>query len=144
MQDPIVPGPEEPSYPSAPGDRLIFENDRVRVWAMTLPAHGMYDFHQHFHDHLVLWPKAGRAEAQELGDPEWSISQTAEEGFVLFKTVGSGGPLTPHRIRNIDDFPNTHYIVELISEPSPSRTALPAETIDRGRSVDARVSPGPG
>lgn len=132
--------PQNPptTIPPTPGDRLIFENDRVRVWSMTLPAHGMFDYHQHFHDHVVIWPKAGHAEAQELGDPEWSITQTADEGFVLFKTVGSSGPLTPHRIRNLDDYPNTHYVIELVSETSPSSVALPSVTNDRGSQTDAR------
>src|SRR5690349_24000436 len=116
-------------YPSSPGDTLVFENDRVRVWSMTLEANGgMFDFHQHHHDHLILWPDAGRAEAQELDDPDWSISQTARPGFVAFKTVGSSGPLTPHRIRNLEDHPVTHYIVELMSEPSPSTEPLPSVT----------------
>jgi hypothetical protein len=127
------------TYPATPGDTLVFENDRVRVWSMTLPPHGMFDFHQHFHDHVILWPDAGRAEAQELGDPEWSISQTAEAGFVAFKAVGSSGPLAPHRIRNLEDRPVTHYIVELISEPSPSAEPLPTVTNDRGSQVDARL-----
>ena len=132
------PAPEG-AYSPAPGDTLIFENERVRVWSMTLPPQGMYDFHQHHHDHVVIWPDAGRAEAQELGDPNWSISQTAEEGFVIFKTVGHSEPLTPHRIRNLEDQPVTHYIVELISEESPESTALPAETNARGRFIDARA-----
>ena len=32
--------------PTAPGDTLIFENDRVRIWSMTLEPGGMFDFHQ--------------------------------------------------------------------------------------------------
>lgn len=125
----------EITYPPTPGDTLVFENDRVRVWSMTLAANGgMFDFHQHHYDHLVLWPDAGRAEAQDLGDEDWTISQVAEPGFALFKTVGSNGPLTPHRIRNLEDHPVTHYIIELISEPSPSEFALTPETNDRGYS----------
>ncbi|MEV5297235.1 hypothetical protein [Amycolatopsis methanolica] len=58
---------------------------------------------------------------------------------MAFKTVGSGGPLTPHRIRNLEDHAVTHYIVELISEPSPSRVELPSETNDRGSAVDVRT-----
>ena len=131
--------PEE-TYPPTPGDTLIFENDRVRVWSMTLEANGgMFDFHQHHHDHLILWPHAGRAEAQELGDDEWTVKQEAQPGFCLFKTVGRGGPMRPHRIRNLEDHPVTHYIVELISETSPSETTLPAEMNDRGFS-DAQLS----
>ncbi|WP_158894146.1 hypothetical protein [Amycolatopsis anabasis] len=125
-------------HPPAPGDTLVFENDRVRVWAMTLAPGGMFDFHQHHHDHLILWPDAGRAEAQELGDPEWSLSLDVTPGFAMFKTVGRSGPLRPHRIRNLEDRSVTHYIVELISEPSPSPAELPGVTNDRGQLTDRR------
>lgn len=126
-------------YPPTPGDTLLFENDRVRVWSMTLPPHGMFDLHQHHNDHIVIWPDPGRAEAQEVGDPDWSISQEAEAGFVLFKTVGNSGPMTPHRIRNLEDHAVTHYIVELVSEESPSPTTLPSVTNGHGSQIDART-----
>ncbi|MFJ1768466.1 hypothetical protein ACIOD2_49695 [Amycolatopsis sp. NPDC088138] len=110
--------------PTAPGDTLLFENDRVRVWSMTLAPGGMFDFHQHHHDHVVLWPEAGRSQGQELGEPEWGITQDAEPGFVLYKAVGRAGPLRPHRIRNVGDTPTTHLIVELLG-PSPHAAEEP-------------------
>lgn len=128
-------------FPTAPGDELVFENDRVRVWAMNLAANGgIYDFHQHQHDHLILWPHAGRAEAMEYGDDTWTISQVAEPGFVMFKTVGTGGPMAPHRIRNLEDHPVTHYVIELISEPSPSDKTLPTESNGRGFTTNPQMS----
>jgi hypothetical protein len=81
----------ESTYPSAPGDILVFENDRVRLWSMTL-----------------------------------------EPGFVLFQTVGTAEPRTPHRIRNVGDTTVTHYI----SERSPGEKRLPGETNGRGTFVD--------
>jgi hypothetical protein len=122
---------DEPAIPTAPGDTLIFENDRIRVWSMTLPPGGMYDYHQHELDHLVLWPDAGDAEVQEITDADWSHRQHAEPGFALFRTVGTAAPLTPHRIRNVGDRAVTHYIVEL-REPSPSVECHPWEFNDRG------------
>ncbi|MGK9269936.1 hypothetical protein KXR83_02935 [Williamsia muralis] len=119
------------AIPPTPGDTLIFENDRVRVWSMTLEPGGMFDFHQHHHDHVVIWPAAGNAQGQELGDDEWGITQHAEPGFVLYKTVGSAKPLNPHRIRNLGDETVTHYVVELL-ETSPSGVELPWQHNDRG------------
>lgn len=129
----------ETAYTSNPGDTLVFENERVRVWSMTLPPHGMYDYHQHFHDHFIIWPDPGRAEAQILGDEGWFLQQTAQAGYVGFKTVGSSGPLTPHRIRNLEDREITHYIVELISEPSPSEVEMPVVPNGRGTAIDSRT-----
>jgi hypothetical protein len=130
------------TYPSDPGNRLIFENERVRVWSMTLAPGGVFDFHQHHHDHFVLWPTAGRAVAQEVGDPEWSLSQVAEPDFVMFRTVGRKAPLTPHRIRNVEDYEVTHYIVELVGEPSPSSGPLAPVTNGRGHLIDTRAEGG--
>ncbi|WP_416417314.1 hypothetical protein [Paenarthrobacter aromaticivorans] len=126
------------TFPPTPGDRLIFENDRVRVWSMTIPANGIFDYHQHFHDHVILWPEAGHVQGQELGDDDWSLEQVAQPGYVAFKTVGSSGPLVPHRVRSLDDHPTTHYIVELISEKSPSETDLPTVSNDLGNVTDLR------
>jgi quercetin dioxygenase-like cupin family protein len=118
-------------YPQAPGDTLLFENDRVRVWSMTLEAGQMFDFHQHHHDHVVLWPDEGTAQAQELGDPEWGLVQQASPGFVLYRTVGHRAPLTPHRIRNTGEQTVTHYVIELL-ERSPSAETSPWVFNDRG------------
>lgn len=120
-----------PDYPGNPGDTLIFENDRVRVWSMTLAPGQLFDFHQHHHDHVVLWPEAGLAQAQELGDQEWGLTQEARPGFVLYRTVGHREPLTPHRIRNIGEDTVTHYVVELL-EKSPRAESEPWVFDDRG------------
>ncbi|MFB9857154.1 hypothetical protein [Paenarthrobacter aurescens] len=126
------------TYPPTPGDKLIFENERVRVWSMTIPAHGMFDYHQHFHDHVILWPENGHVQGQELGDDDWSLEQVAQPGYVAFKTVGSSGPLVPHRVRSLDDHATTHYIIELISEESPSAKDLPTVSNDLGQVTDLR------
>ncbi len=124
---------DNPTIPPTPGDTLLFENDRVRVWAMTLEGNGgMFDYHQHFHDHVVIWPHAGRAQAQQLGDPDWGLTQEADPGFVLYKTVGNQAPLTPHRIRNIGTETVVHYVVELL-DPSPSASEQPWAWNQHGR-----------
>ncbi|WP_220186505.1 hypothetical protein [Streptomyces parvulus] len=123
---PSEPTPSESAvvYPDAPGDTLLFENDRVRVWSMTVRAGEAVTYHQHHHDHVIIWPDAGRSQGRELGQPDWGIVQNAEPGFVLYRTVGHTEPLTPHRLRNVGDETVTHYIIELL-EKSPSPVALP-------------------
>ncbi|HEX4356055.1 MAG TPA: hypothetical protein VH141_00930 [Pseudonocardia sp.] len=118
-------------YPEAPGDTLIFENDRVRVWSMTLEPGQLFDFHQHHHDHVVLWPESGTAQAQELGDPDWGLVQEARPGFVLYRTVGHRAPLTPHRIRNTGPATVTHYVLELLGR-SPHADTRPWTFNDQG------------
>lgn len=117
---------------SDPGDELVFANDRVRVWAMNLGPGEAVFFHAHRHDHLILWPQAGRARAHDIDEPDWAHVQEAEKGFAFFKTVGRGKALTPHRLMNLEEHPVTHYIIELVGEESPSDVELPAESNGRG------------
>lgn len=122
-------------YPSTPGDTLLFENERVRVWSMTLSPNATFDYHQHHHDHVILWPDEGQVQGQNLGDEDWGISQMAESGFTMFKTVGSAEPLRPHRVRNLQNREVTHYIIELLDR-SPSNNELPMEANGRGSYSD--------
>jgi hypothetical protein len=130
---------EDREFTPNPGDTLLFENDRVRVWSMTLGPHQEVDFHQHHHDHVIIWPWSGRAQGQryvhaEYGSGTWGIVQNAEPGFVMFKTVGSDKPLTPHRIRNLGDESVEHFIIELL-DPSPSPGELPWDANGRGEFI---------
>jgi quercetin dioxygenase-like cupin family protein len=122
---------DEP-FPSAVGSSVVFENDRVRVWEMTLAPGEHCDYHQHHHDHVILYPGAGRMRGQEYGGAEWGLVQEAEPGFVMYRAVGNAGPLPPHRLKNLSDETVVHYIIELLG-PSPSDSAGPWEHNDRGR-----------
>jgi hypothetical protein len=126
-----IPIPTGEAIAPTPGDALLAENDRVRVWPMTLEPGGMFNVHQHRHDHVVIWPDAGDVQGQELGDAEWGISPHAEPDFVLHKTVGSAKPLHPHRVRNLGDERVTRFVIQL-PETSPSAVELPWQHNDRG------------
>jgi quercetin dioxygenase-like cupin family protein len=122
---------EDGNFSSAVGTTVLFENERVRVWEMVLQPGEHCDYHQHHHDHIVLYGERGTMRGQELGDPDWGITQDAQPGFVLYRTVGSAGPLKPHRLKNLSDVAVTHFIVELL-ETSPSPTEQPWVHNDRG------------
>ncbi len=129
----VSPTASTNEYPTDPGDELVFENDRIRVWAMNLGPGEAIFYHTHQHDHLILWPTPGRALSQDVTDDEdWQHVQNAEKNFAFFKTVGYTRGLTPHRLKNLEDHPVTHYIIELISERSPSAVERPAETNGKG------------
>lgn len=135
------PGTGSGPYPSAPGDTLLFENAQVRVWSFTLEPGVPSPFHQHHHDHIVLWPKPGRAEAHEIGGEEWSLVQVAQSGFVSFRTAREPNLPPPHRIRNTGPERNTHYVVELL-EPSPVELP-PVQVNGRGRVGSRPTDPSP-
>lgn len=113
------------------GSTVLFENDRVRVWEMVLDPGEHCAFHQHHHDHVVLYGQAGTMRGQEHGDEDWGIIQNALPGFVLYRTVGHEAPLNPHRLKNLSDETVVHYIIELL-EKSPEATSRPWVHNDRG------------
>jgi hypothetical protein len=121
----------EQTFSTMVGSTVLFENDRVRVWEMILQPGEHCEYHQHLHDHVVLYAETATMRGQEFGDADWGIVQNTQPGFVLYRTVGSGGPLNPHRLKNLSDYPVTHYIVELL-ETSPSPAVQPWEHNDRG------------
>ena len=118
-------------YQPAPGETLLFENERVRVWSMTVDPGGAGFWHSHRHDHVLIWPWDGKSKGQLWGDDEPTITQNAEESFVAFKAVGPTG-LHPHRLHNVDLATQTHFIVELL-EPSPFTEEQDYVTNGRGQ-----------
>jgi len=105
------------------GTHVLFENDVVRVWRMTLGPGESSETHVHRHDHVFVYANPSFMEASVVGEPG-VIRQPADEGFVLYREVGADG-LTAHRLTNVGDTTSTHYIVELLG-PSRSTDAQPA------------------
>jgi hypothetical protein len=123
---------EQDPYQPNPGETLLFENERVRVWSMTVDPGNAGLWHSHQHDHVLIWPWDGKSKGQMWGDDEPTTTQNAQESFVLFKAVGKSG-LHPHRLHNVDIATKTHFIVELL-EPSPYEEEGPYVHNDRGES----------
>jgi len=124
----------DPHQPN-PGDTLLFENERVRVWSMTVEPGSHGDYHSHQHDHVLIWPVEGRSMGQLLGQEAPTRVQNARPGFVAFKTVGREHGLHPHRLHNLEGYATTHYIVELL-DASPSPGEQNYEFNDRGEMYD--------
>jgi hypothetical protein len=72
----------------------------------------------------VIWPDS----ATLIGDDNGVITQIAESGYVMFKTVGHRRPAEAARHSHKRA---TRYIVELL-DGSPSETEVPSQTIDLG------------
>jgi hypothetical protein len=121
--------------PTDPGDELVFANDRIRVWAMNLGPGEAIFYHSHQFDHLIFWPTPGRAVAMEHDDEEeFGHIQNAEKNYAFFKAVGRNGGLKPHRLKNLEDHPVTHYIIELVGE---SATEEPTAGQSNGKGVSS-------
>ncbi len=108
------------------GTSVLFANDRIRVWEMTLQPGETCAPHRHRHDHLLLYPHAATMRRHgHLG------LQHAEPGLVGYVTVGTDG-IGPHQITNAGPEPATHYVIELLG-PSATPTAQPLNHNGRAR-----------
>ena len=116
--------------PAAPidqvGSTVLFENDRLRVWEMTLEPGETCPMHRHHHDYLMLYPDAALIRSGSR-----SRLERAEPGLVAFATVGAEG-LPPHQITNAGDRASTHYVIELLG---PSAAAAAQPVAHNGRAV---------
>ena len=130
--EPAARPPTAKSLPDQVGTTVLFENDRVRVWEMTLEPGETCALHRHRHDYLMIYPDAalGRSSSR-------SRLERVEAGLVAFATVGAEG-LPPHQITNAGESRSTHYIVELLG---PSAAATTQPVAHNGR---VRVQPDPG
>ena len=123
---------------TAVGTKVLFENNRIRVWEMSLTSGQSSDMHKHLHDHVIIYGMPSTVRGVEQGATT-SISQDVDAGFVLYRTVGKDG-LKPHRLVNIGHGTSVHYIVEILGE-SASTVTQPYENNGRGRFGEAESLP---
>jgi mannose-6-phosphate isomerase-like protein (cupin superfamily) len=94
------------------GDRIVFENDRVRIWEIEIPPGGDSNVHQHELDYVLVILGGDRVAAvQEPGSgsalPEY-FEADVRPGQAVF--VERGGIETA---RNVGQVPYTEIIIEL-------------------------------
>lgn len=107
----------EPSHEV--GTRLLFENDRVRVWEMVLRPGQSSTHHIHESDYLFVYLTRSKLTLlQEGSEPETTVQ---DPGFVQYTEVGSG---VVHSVRNVGEGDHREILVEL---KGPSRSPRPAE-----------------
>lgn len=101
------------------GTKVLFENDRVRVWEMVLQPGESSTYHEHDNDYLFVYMTHSKIEVFQKGmKPE--IDEQGP-GFVEYRDVGSG---VDHQVRNVGDGEHREILVEL---KGPSRVAEPRE-----------------
>lgn len=109
------------------GTKLLFENDRVRVWELVLKPGEASPRHVHESDYVFVHLTKSKLALMQEGEPE----ETSEEpaGFVQYTDVGSG---IRHAIKNVGDTEHREILVEF---KGPSRAATPQkpQTNERAR-----------
>lgn len=95
------------------GSKMLFENDRVRVWELRLEPGEESPVHQHDHDHLLIQVAGDRIAVVPEPDTKSKYKDYLEAdvrpGEVAF--VRSGGIEVA---RNVGSEPYREIIVELI------------------------------
>ncbi len=88
------------------GDRILFENDRVRVWSVALEPGGRQPWHQHLLPYLIVPLTPGR---NEMHFADGRVRQTEEEpGVPIWREPG-----IPHELRNISDWQYKNVLIEI-------------------------------
>ena len=94
------------------GTRLLFENDRVRVWDLRLAPGEQTDFHRHSTDFLYV--VIGDGELQTLfTDGTADPPREMRDGDVRFREVPGE---SVHAARNVGSTPWRNIVVELKRE----------------------------
>jgi len=87
------------------GDRILFENDTVRVWGLSLESGQVQPWHRHDLPYLVVPLTEGR---NEMEFDDGRLRQTVETvGEVIWREPG-----IPHELRNISTWQYRNVLIE--------------------------------
>jgi len=119
------------------GQKVVFENDRVRVWEVALAPGEDQPWHLHHNPYLVLCLEASPGRMDWLdGAPPRHLSETV--GGVVFR------PTSPvHMLTNVGETFYRNRLVETkdlgedaVPGPTPTPSAVPASAPDGSPHVD--------
>ena len=100
-----------PSDPHAVGTRLLFENERVRVWTMEVPAGDSWGPHEHTTAYLTVVAGGSRI-ASVMADGRVELELDAEVDHVDWRERPAGRRV--HTLENRGNRPYKNFIVELL------------------------------
>ena len=93
------------------GTKLLFENDRVRVWDLSLAPGESTGVHRHENDYFFVTVGGGLLQGADAdgkkGDP-----RPMGDGEVHFRSIGSDDVV--HEAINIGDGPWRNIVIELL------------------------------
>ena len=98
------------------GTRLLFENDRVRVWDLSLAPGESSGLHRHTDDYFFVVIGDGTLQAGDASGNKREARSMCD-GEVRFSEVHSENI---HEATNVGDTPWRNIVVELKDPPAPS------------------------
>jgi beta-alanine degradation protein BauB len=88
------------------GDKIIFENDAIRVWSFSVPRGGIKRMHRHDLPYLIVPMTGGRIELTTIeGKVRYGDDK---KGEAFFLDAGE-----THQLRNLSDHTYANVLVEL-------------------------------
>ena len=94
------------------GTRLLFENDRVRVWELALAPGESLEKHIHRVDYIILVESGGLLRSADPDDPAGARDIPFADDQVEFRQVGGAGKID-NRLTNIGTKRHRNYVIEL-------------------------------
>jgi len=94
------------AWPEPVGDRVVFENESIRVWRLSVQPGGVKPMHHHGLPYLIVPLSGGRGEITSVD----GTVRTHEDrpGVVIWREAGE-----THRFRNLGSTPYENVLVEL-------------------------------
>lgn len=93
------------------GTRLLFENDRVRVWELALLPGESLETHVHRLDYVILVESGGLLHSADPDDPASGRDIQFHDNQVEFRQAGGGK--IDNRLTNIGAKRHRNYVIEL-------------------------------
>lgn len=94
------------------GTRLIFENERVRVWDLALQPGESLEKHIHRTDFFFIVLEGGSLRHVDPKNPANDRDVRYESDQVVFREVNEAGTIH-HRLVNVGDAPYRNLVIEL-------------------------------
>jgi hypothetical protein len=94
------------------GTRLMYENERVRVWDLALAPGEQLEKHIHRLPYFFIVESGGLIRFADPDDPSDAQDVQFEGDQVTWVPVGPEGKVD-NRLTNIGDKPHRNYVVEL-------------------------------
>ncbi len=93
------------------GTRLLFENERVRVWDLALAPGESLEKHIHRLDFCFIVVQGGALRHADPDNPANDHDVQYHDDQVVF--INAHGGTVHHRLLNVGDTPYRNYIIEL-------------------------------
>jgi beta-alanine degradation protein BauB len=94
------------------GTRLMFENERVRVWDLALAPGESLEKHIHRTDYFFIVESGGLIRFADPDDPDDSFDLQFEDDQVTFVPVEGEGKID-NRLTNIGTKRHRNYVIEI-------------------------------